>query len=231
MATFSTSLKGRTPAQIHNARLAAEGIDGLTVKPEETVSYNKTVRSWSLDQGYVKAPVSFDGEMIAAFGGGVCQTSSTLYNAVLLSGLQVVERHPHSFCPSYVAPGRDAAVAFPGVDLRFRNPYPFPVRIMAKLQTQRLTITVLGRGNRTRDYSFSQEMLAYTAPSRLTRDTDPASDNRRRRYLRTPGSAGYRVATYRITHENGREIERERLSDDTYPAMDRVVAISQAAQP
>src|SRR5687767_11452496 len=108
MAGYATSLLGRTSGQRHNARLAAEAINGKAIAPGEVFSFNRAVKSWSVDQGYVKAPVSFDGELVRAFGGGVCQTSSTLYNAALLAGLPIIERHPHVFRPQYIAPGRDA---------------------------------------------------------------------------------------------------------------------------
>ena len=122
MAGYATTLQGAHRGQKHNARLAAEAINGKVIAPGEVFSFNRAVKSWTVDQGYVKAPVSFDGELVRAFGGGVCQTSTTLYNAALLAGCTVVERHPHSFRPLYCPPGRDAAVAYPGVDLRIKNP-------------------------------------------------------------------------------------------------------------
>src|SRR5690349_13198224 len=115
IAGYATSLQGRTHGQRHNAELAAAALDGKTIAPGAVFSFNQTVKSWSLDEGYVKAPVSFDGELVRAYGGGVCQTSTTLYNAALLAGLPILERHPHVFRPQYITPGRDAAVAQPGI--------------------------------------------------------------------------------------------------------------------
>lgn len=87
------------------------------------------------------------GVLVPAWGGGVCQTSTTLYNAALLAGLEVLERHPHAIAPQYVAPGLDAAVAQGIADLRLRNPYPFPVRISFWVEEDRLLCEVQAQAN------------------------------------------------------------------------------------
>lgn len=129
LATFATSLEGRTQGQRHNAVLAAKRLHGLQIAPNAVWSFNQAVGPWVRSEGYVRAPVSYGGVLVPAWGGGVCQTSTTLYNAALLAGLEVVERHAHTIAPSYVAAGRDAAVAQGVADLKIRNPYPFPCRV------------------------------------------------------------------------------------------------------
>ena len=148
LGIYTTSLKGRTHSQAFNARRAARALRGVRIGPGEVFSFNARVGPWNAASGYRKAPVSYDGELMRSYGGGVCQTSTTLYNAVLLAGLEVVERHRHIRPPLYVAPGRDAAVAMPGVDLRFRNPYPYPVRLEDTATGDRLVVAVRGRGPR-----------------------------------------------------------------------------------
>ncbi len=224
LAAFSTSLQGRNRNQRLNADLAARSIDGRVIAPGGIFSFNRTVKSWSVDQGYVKALVSYDGEMVRAYGGGVCQTSTTLYNAALLAGLPIVERHPHVFVPHYIAPGRDAAVAFPGVDLRFRNPHPWPIRIRAVVRGERLEVSLAGAAKVPAKVRIESEMLSMTLPQRLTRVVARGSGSKRGSYLHSAGAAGYRVVTYRI----GSSGRREWLSDDTYPAMNRVVALKRS---
>lgn len=219
MAGYATTLVGRSRSQRHNARLSAEQLNGKIVPPGATFSFAKAVQSWSADRGYVKAPVSFDGELVRAFGGGVCQTSTTLYNAALLSGMEIVERHSHEFAAHYVPPGQDAAVAFPSLDLRFRNPYPFPVRIQAAARNERLKVRILGARKPDLEYSVATEVLQRTIPSRLT-GSEPGDTGA---YIRSPGAVGCRVVAYRLALKDGRAVRRERLSDDTYRAMDRVV--------
>jgi vancomycin resistance protein YoaR len=226
LAGYSTSLKGRTSNQRHNARLAAQALDGRIVAPGATFSFNRTVQSWSLDQGYVKALVSYDGELVRAFGGGVCQTSTTLYNAALLAGLPIVERHPHVFVPGYIRPGRDAAVAYPGVDLRFRNPHPWPVRIRAVVRGDRLEIVLQGAQKPRSGVHVVSDALAVTTPGHVVRVRSRgaiSAGRGGRSFLRSVGATGYRVVTYRTFFNDKGETRRERLSDDTYPAMNRVL--------
>ena len=223
LAGFSTSLKGRSAGQRRNAELAARSIDGRLIAPGAVFSFNRAVRSWSVDRGYVKALVSYDGELVRAYGGGVCQTSTTLYNAALLAGLPILERHPHVFVPHYIAPGRDAAVAFPGIDLRFRNTTGAPLRIRARANGERLQVSLVGAGTAPR-VSVQTELLSVTRPQRLTR-TLSADRPARRSYLHSAGTAGYRVVTTRSSTAEGKIGRRETLSDDTYPAMDRIVML------
>lgn len=223
MAGYATTLQGRTTGQKHNARLAAEAINGEIIAPGEVFSFNRAVKSWTVDQGYVKAPVSFDGELVRAFGGGVCQTSTTLYNAALLAGCPILERHPHSFRPLYCAPGRDAAVAYPGVDLRFKNPFAWPIHIRAAAHDNRLDVRLMGAHVPTQKTRIETQILSRVAPARQTR----ASKKRDIAYRRAVGLDGYRVVSYRVIYEKGRALRREQLGDDTYAAMNDVTTISQ----
>jgi vancomycin resistance protein YoaR len=201
------------------------------IAPGAIFSFNQAVKSWSVDEGYLKAPVSFDGELIRAYGGGVCQTSTTLYNAALLAGLPILERHPHIFRPQYIPPGRDAAVAYPGVDLRFRNTYKWPIRVCASADGGKLEVRLLGGEKSGADIHIATEIVSTTTPVRLTRISRRAGSTLRRSYLRSAGEAGYRVVTHRVFAHAGRTLRRERLSDDTYPAMNRVVALTEAPAP
>lgn len=229
---YATSLQARTSGQKRNALLSARALDGRLIKPGATFSFNAAVRSWTHDQGYVKAPVSFDGELMRAYGGGVCQTSTTLYNAVLLAGLPIVERHPHIFHPQYIAPGRDAAVAYPGVDLRFRNPHSWPIRISARADGDTLQIRLLG-AEKSPPVRIETQQLSRTDPARLTRvsrgDKSIPAGGAGRVYLRSPGASGFRVATFRVFTKSGTDARREHLSDDTYPVLNRVVALTEGA--
>jgi vancomycin resistance protein VanW len=221
---YATSLNGRTRNQRHNAELAANSLDGAVIPAGAMFSFNKAVKSWSADQGYRKAPVSYDGELVPAFGGGVCQTSTTLYNAVLRAGLPILERHHHVFAPHYVPPGSDAAVAYPSIDLQFRNPYPWPLRIQATTKGDRLEVRLYGKEQPDLHAEIEPQVLSHTTPDRITYTAED-SDGSGRIFTRNPGLAGYRVITYRVFSRKGQTIRRERLSDDTYPVMDRILQV------
>jgi vancomycin resistance protein VanW len=221
LAGFATRLSDRTRAQRHNAQLAAQSLDGAIIPAGSVFSFNSRVNSWSLDQGYVKAPVSYDGDLVPAFGGGVCQTSTTLYNAALLAGLEIAERHHHVFAPHYVAPGRDAAVAYPNIDLRLKNPHPFPVRLRVQADRERLAVEIWGARMPAERVTLESRALSTVPPPQLVRRAELALAGQTS-FTRSVGATGFRIVTYRIVTRNGKEIDRKRLSDDTYPAMPQV---------
>lgn len=212
---YSTSLKGRSLSQRHNARLSLSRLVGATIPPGATFSFNQRVGSFSRDRGFRKAPVSYNGQLIDDWGGGVCQTSTTLYNAALLAGLPILERHRHRFAPSYVPPGRDAAVAFSGIDLRFRNPYSRPLRIVGHIQGDRLQIALVGLDKPPVRPEVVSEVNEVQAP-----ETYVLGGLNGRRRVRNSGKAGFEVNVVRIVGNR-----REVVSHDAYPAMNRVIQV------
>lgn len=205
---FVTRLSDREPAQRVNALRAAERLNGAILAPGQTLSFNQSVGSWSRDQGYRRAPVSFSGQMVRAWGGGVCQTSTTLFNASLLAGLVIVERHAHHYAPTYVAPGRDAAVAFPNIDLRVKNNGSDPLRLQATAQGDRLVVTWWGRAARPAA-EVSTRMVSGRAPGTLRLGSG-------RVRVTNPGRPGFEVVTRRRV---GDAVE---IWHDNYAVMNRV---------
>jgi vancomycin resistance protein YoaR len=229
LAGYATSLRQRSPSQSYNARLAARALDGQLIQPGAIFSFNRCIKSWTIDGGYRKAPVSYNGELVRAFGGGVCQTSTTLYNAALLAGLPIVERHHHVFAPHYINPGRDAAVAQYSIDLRFRNPYPWPVRIKSSATDDSLQISIFGQKKPDLEVHLETQILRVSQPERLT-EVITGNNASGKSYLRCPGAQGYRVLTWRTYTLNGKEIKREEIGDDSYDALDRVIALTETTK-
>ena len=209
LASYSTSLDGRTYSQRHNAILAVKKLAEVKIAPGEVFSFNQQVGSWSRDQGYRRAPVSYNGTLIADWGGGVCQTSTTLYNAALLAGMKIVERSPHQFAPGYVAPGRDAAVAFGDIDLKFQNPLPYPVTLEGKVDHSRLVFTFTAE----KQLPVKPEIVSQIKEVREPRVFRLPGDGGAH-FIRNSGKAGCEVWTYRVTGD-----KRELLSTDSYPVM------------
>ncbi|MEN9262298.1 MAG: VanW family protein [Thermostichus sp. HHBFW_bins_43] len=147
LSHYVTSLQQRSGAQIHNIRQAAQSLDGVYIQPGAIFSFNQVVGPRSLERGYLPAPVFMVAETLDSVGGGICQVSSSLYNAALLAGLKVVERHPHYTRVESVPPGLDATVWYGLADLKLQNPFPWPVRLRAEIQGQTLAVSVLGRGS------------------------------------------------------------------------------------
>jgi vancomycin resistance protein YoaR len=129
---YITYFNSNNENRAHNITLSTEAIDDYVVFPNETFSFNKVVGERSKENGYLPAPVIVKGELSEGVGGGICQVSSTLFNAVDKVGLEIVERYTHSRSVRYVPPGRDATVSWYGPDFRFRNNYNQPILIRTK---------------------------------------------------------------------------------------------------
>ena len=141
-ASFSTSYEKGNKNRIHNIKRAAEAIDGIIIAPGADFSYNDAVGPTTKANGYKKARIFVRGKDAEGYGGGVCQVSSTLYNAAEAAGLTILERHPHSKAVSYVAKDRDAATSFGGIDLRLSNPHTFAVCITVVTTDTAVTIFI-----------------------------------------------------------------------------------------
>lgn len=122
LGSYSTPLKSKASGRLNNIRITCSALDGQIVSNGETFSFCTTLGPSTAEKGYQEADVIVNGEFIQALGGGNCQVSSTLYNVVLnIPGLEVVERHEHGKAVSYVPQGKDAAVSYGSMDLKFKN--------------------------------------------------------------------------------------------------------------
>ncbi|MGG1657937.1 VanW family protein [Brevibacillus sp. NRS-1366] len=135
---FNSGNKNRS----HNIMLASMAINNYVVLPGETFSFNKVVGKRTKEKGYLQAPVIVKGELSEGIGGGICQVSSTLYNAVDKAGLHIVQRYSHSRDVAYVPPGRDATVSWYGPDFVFQNKYAYPIMIRARSYHGNMYISV-----------------------------------------------------------------------------------------
>lgn len=134
LGEFTTKFNEANHPRVANLRLAASSVHGTVLKPGEVFSYNATVGPTTEARGYKKAKIIVEGQEKEGFGGGVCQISSTLYNAAKTAGLEIVERHAHSKEVVYVAKDKDAATSYGGIDLKFKNTKPFPVVLHTTLE-------------------------------------------------------------------------------------------------
>ena len=146
-AEFSTDYSSSSQERKHNIALAAKSLDKTPVDVGGEFSFNKAVGSRTEKRGYKVAKIIINGEFTDGVGGGVCQVSTTLYNAVLRAGLKITEYHPHSLAVSYVPPSSDAMVNSGSADLRFINGTDNPVIISAKADGKTLTVKIFGEKN------------------------------------------------------------------------------------
>ena len=145
LASFATDLTARSPAQEHNIRLAASKLSNLILKPGEIFSFNEKIGPYSQQSGYQPERSYLYHQTVLSFGGGVCQVSSTLYNAVRDAGLEVLERVPHSGEVKSVPPGWDATLAYGVADLKFKNNGGSPIRLQVAIAQNQLKIEIWGK--------------------------------------------------------------------------------------
>lgn len=143
-ASFSTSYSSSTEQRKNNIKVASKYLDNAFIDVGAEFSFNKVVGERTVARGFKNAKIIVDGEFVDGVGGGVCQVSTTLYNAVLLSGLMVTEYHPHSLAVSYVAPSFDAMVNSGWADLRFVNNTHNPILVKAVADSSKVTISIYG---------------------------------------------------------------------------------------
>ena len=154
LATFSTHYPTANTNRTTNLRLAANKINGTVIMPGETFSYNKVVGPRTRANGYKNAAIYENGQVTDGIGGGICQVTTTLYNAVVFSNLEIVSRQNHSFVPSYVTGGRDATVAYGSIDFKFKNNRNYPVKIKASVSGGVATVSIYGLKTKD-DYKIS----------------------------------------------------------------------------
>ncbi|PAV28822.1 hypothetical protein CIL05_14440 [Virgibacillus profundi] len=142
LGSYVTYFKKSNLERSHNIALATEAINNYVVFPGETFSFNEIVGERTKEKGYKRAPVIVKGELAEDIGGGICQVSSTLFNAVDLKGIQIIERYEHSKRVPYVPPGRDATVSWWGPDFVFKNIYNQPVLVRAKSDHGKMLVSI-----------------------------------------------------------------------------------------
>ncbi|MGM8213077.1 VanW family protein [Virgibacillus sp. W0430] len=142
MGEYETYFKKANVERTHNIELSTKAINNYVVLPGEQFSFNKVVGERTKERGYKKAPVIVKGEIEEDIGGGICQVSSTLFNAVNLKGIEIIERYSHSRSVPYVPPGKDATVSWWGPDFVFKNKYDQPILIRAQAIEGRMIIRI-----------------------------------------------------------------------------------------
>ena len=146
LGDYTTKFTAEPKSRNMNISHAAESIDGIVIEPGEIFSYNNAVGPTTQKNGYKRARIFVRGKKSYGYGGGVCQVSSTLYNAATEADMEIIERHNHSLPVEYVPKGKDAATSYGGIDFKFKNPFDYPVKIDAKVTDESVTVRILSAG-------------------------------------------------------------------------------------
>jgi vancomycin resistance protein YoaR len=210
-----TSYVKGTASRLNNISIAAGRINGTLLRPGEIFSYNKVVGPRDEDSGYRVAPILINGRHDKGVAGGICQTSGTLFNAVLWSGLKIVHRENHSTPIGYLKTGLDATVCYGSIDFQFQNDTSAPVYMAAGVHGRSLTFTLYGKSVPGRSISLVRGAMS-SQPNRAQIQSDPSKPAGYRKVVEK-GASGYHVTWYRVFKENGEETRRDSFSSHYRP--------------
>lgn len=192
LASYSTKYSASNTNRTTNLRLAAGKIDGTVLLPGETFSYNNVVGERTISAGYKDAAIYLNGEVVDGLGGGICQISTTLFNAVLFSNLEIVELHNHQFIPSYATAGRDATVVYGVKDFKFKNSRDYAIKITCSVSKGVASFQIWG----------------YKQDPEYEVDVSANVTSRTSSYIKS--------VTYRSLKLNGQVVKTEKISNYTY---------------
>lgn len=229
LGSCTTSFKSSGTSRTANIENGSKLINGITLYPGEEFSTYENVAPFTEANGYYMAGSYLNGKVVDSLGGGICQVSTTLYNAVLFSELEVTERHNHSMVVSYVDPSADAAIAeSAGKDFCFKNNTDYPIYIESFVKNKTLTINIYGKETRAegREVRYESEILEVTNP---TTDSIYADPSQPIGYIVTESAhIGYKAKLWKIVTENGVEVSRKQVNSSSYKMSPRSATVGTA---
>ena len=215
ISSYTTYYNKNDGGRVENIVIAAALIDGATVQPYGEFSFNKTVGKRTEESGFQQAKIIVNGEYVLGVGGGVCQVSTTLYNAALKAGLSVTEWHPHSLQVSYIAPSRDAMVSTES-DLCFFNPHAYPVQISAQVFEGGLRVCIFGKNEGFRYEVVSHVLGEIPPPEPIVKEGEED------KIIRSPKN-GVKSEMYLERYYGEQLVSRKRLREDEYRPVQGII--------
>lgn len=221
LGEYSTKFNAADVDRTHNIKIATNSVSHILIKPGEVFSVDKIVGPRIAKFGYKEAKVIINNELVPGIGGGVCQVSSTLYNAALLSNMKIVERRNHSIPSSYVPLGRDATISENYIDFKFQNTTQYPIYLYGEVQGNWVKFSIYGRSETPgKTVKIRTEVVKKTEPkiTIIEDPTLPAGTEVEEKKAYT----GYVVKSYRVIVENGKEVSVEELPVSNYRVVNGV---------
>ena len=212
-----------TAARINNVKLSAAACNGVVLNTDDVFSYNATTGQRTTAKGYQAAPAYVQGETVDEVGGGVCQTSSTLYYACLRANLEITERYAHRYVPAYIDWGMDATVSWGGPDYKFTNNTNYPIKIVTSYSGGYLTIKILGTNVDGTSVKMTNEVLSTTPWETVYKDDEtlPAGTEK----VTTTPYTGYKVKSYRNVYDaDGKLISSTYEATSDYKVRNKVIS-------
>lgn len=225
---YSTTFPIDLAKRNHNIRIASQLLNGHILLSGQTLSFNKIVGKRTENNGFELAIVYKNGKKVPGVGGGICQVSTTLYNAALLANLKILQRQNHSMPVGYVPLGRDATVDYDSIDLIIENSQSHPVAIASEYTQGRLTFTILGKNNPSQKVEIETVVKGIWPPA-VQYIEDPALPPGIEKIIDKGGKKAS-VLTYRIVYENGKKISKQFLGRSYYRGAPTIIALNRSSK-
>lgn len=226
LGEFATVFNPENDSRVHNIKTACNKINQKLLLPGEEFSMDKTLGDRTEQNGYRRAKVIINNELVDGLGGGICQVTSTIYNSVLLSGLKVLERRNHTLPSTYIEMGRDATISQGYIDFRFKNDTGYAVLIEAKTVGNRVMVTIWGREPEVKTTRrIRTKIIEVIEPQGVEEVIDNSLKPGETMVIRE-AKPGYKVEVYRDTLDSsGNVIKTEKISVDTYQPQKKKIKI------
>lgn len=227
LGSYSTDAGGGE--RLKNLKTGVEKLNGTVLGAGEEISVHDVTAPYDKEHGYVAAGSYENGQVVETYGGGICQVSTTLYNAVLYAELEVTERYPHSMLVSYVDPSRDAAIAGDIKDFKFKNSYETPVYIEGGIdENGQLKFTIYGKDTRKKGRTVEYESeVTSTEEYGRTYQEDSSAPLGSMKYEGSPHT-GKTARLWKIVKENGKEVSRDVVNESTYKKSNEIIKVGTA---
>lgn len=227
IASYTTNYNPGEVDRTHNMRLAGEKVNGTVLAPGEVFSYNDVVGVRTVAKGYRNAKVFENGRVVDGLAGGICQVSTTIYNAALYSNMEIVERKNHSFPVSYAPKGQDATVVMGAIDFRFKNTMQNPVMLTCSINGGNCTVTI--KGIKEKNYKIViDNVITSTTPFKTEYENDETLEPGVEK-VKQSGSNGYTVKSTRTVYENGVVVKTESLPSSYYIPLVKIISRNETA--
>lgn len=221
IASYTTWFDPANVERSANVRLAAEALDGALIEPGKVISFNEIVGERTGDKGYQDALIVVNGEFVPGLGGGICQVSSTLYNAGLLANLKIDERTNHGLAVAYVPLGQDATVVYGALDLKFNNSTGGYLLLRSKIGNGFVTIEFYGKGTPGQEVLITnqvEKVLPFETQTTVDPKLAPGTQ-----IIKQHGQNGYVATATRIVKVNGQVVETQSLGRSTYIPLAQII--------
>lgn len=222
LGSYKTKFNLSNYNRSNNIYIATNKTNNILLNNNEEFSFNNIIGQRSEQAGFKEAPVIINGEMQSGLGGGICQVSSTIYNAVLYSGLEITEARNHSIPSSYIEKGRDATVSYGAVDLKFRNNYQYPILIQNKVINDTIVTTIYGNDRYKREIDIVTELVETIPNKTIVKESSVMYNGEN--FIQEKGRSGYKIKTYRIyKNKNGEISSKEYINESYYPPINKII--------